>query len=72
MSLRITIALLFIAGMVGIFAYINPFKVQEPKIDKRPWFYQVAQDDIRVIEVTHIGKYVKFVKIVNVVVSNCS
>lgn len=62
MSLRITIALLFIAGVVGVFAYINPFRIQEPKVDKRPWFYQIAQEDIRIIEVSHIGKYVKFVK----------
>ena len=62
MSLRITIALVVIAVAVGIVAYINPFKGEEEKVDKTPWFYQVAQEDIRVIEVTHLGKHVRFAK----------
>ena len=62
MSLKITIALLVIAAAVGIVAYINPFESEEERVDNTPWFYQVAQEDIRVIEVTHLDKHVRFVK----------
>ena len=62
MSLKITIGLLVLAVAIGIVAYINPFKGEEEKVDKTPWFYQVAQEDIRVIEVTHFDKHVRFVK----------
>ena len=62
MSLKITIGLLVIAVAVGVVAYINPFKSEEERVDKTPWFYQVAQEDIKAIEVTHLDKHVRFVK----------
>ena len=62
MNLKITIGLLSVAVAIGIVALINPFKSEEETVDKSPWFYQVAQEDIRVIEVTHLGKHVRFVK----------
>ena len=55
MNLKITIGLLSVAVAIGIVALINPFKSEEETVDKSPWFYQVAQEDIRVIEVTHLA-----------------
>jgi hypothetical protein len=62
MNLKITIGLLSVAVAIGIVALINPFKSEEERVDKSPWFYQIAQEDIRVIEVTHLGSHVRFVK----------
>ena len=63
MSLKITIALVIVAAAAaGAILYFEPFKTEEERVDKSPWFYQVAEEDIRAIEVTHLDKHVRFVK----------
>ena len=62
MSIRTTLALVIVGVVVGIVVYINPFKEAEEAKAKPPWFYQVSEDDIEVIEVLHQGNQVRFVR----------
>ncbi len=62
MSLRTTIALVIVAAIVGVVAYINPFTSEETRKPKPPWFYQVSEDDIEGITVTTRTDKVSFVK----------
>lgn len=62
MNLKITLALVGVAAIVGIVAYVNPFEGEEEKTPRSPWFYQVAMDDIEFIGVTFGEKKVEFNK----------
>ena len=63
MSFRITIVLLAAAITVGVIVLVNPFEKTETKPEDSPWFYQVSMDDMEVIEVRHLDKHVKFVRL---------
>ena len=62
MSLRVTFILMLVAIAVGVVVIINPFEKEEETTVKEPWFYQVSMDDIEIIEVTHKGDVVSFLK----------
>ena len=62
MNLRYTIILMVAAIAVGVVAIINPFDEEEETAAKEAWFYQIDMDDIEIIEVTHQGEAVGFVK----------
>lgn len=62
MSLRTTLLLIVIGVGVGVVVWVNPFKKEEETQGKAPWFYQVTEDDIQVIEVKHRDQQVKFVR----------
>jgi hypothetical protein len=60
MNLKTTGVLVVLAIIVGVVAYINPFRGDDDDGSKSPWFYQVSQDDIDTIAVTHKGDFVSF------------
>ena len=62
MSLKLTVLMVVAAAVVGVVAYINPFEDSEERVPGSPWFYQVAENDIDFIEVTHEGERVAFRK----------
>jgi hypothetical protein len=62
MSLRTTLLLIVAAVGVGVVAYINPFSSTEEEAPDPPWFYQVSEDDIMVIDVQHLGDGVRFIR----------
>ena len=62
MNLKITLGLVGVAAIVGIFALVNPFQDEEEKVPRSPWFYQVNMDDIEFIGVSFDEKSVRFDK----------
>ena len=62
MKLRGTLVLILAAIAASVVVYINPFSEDETREPREPWFYQVAQDDIEVIEITLKGSSLKFEK----------
>ena len=53
MNVRVTIALVVAAIAVGVVVYLNPFQSEPEPKDDSPWFFQLAEEDIRSIEVIH-------------------
>ena len=43
MNLWATLILIVIGAIIGIVVWINPFKAEELKEEKAPWFYQVDE-----------------------------
>ena len=62
MNWKLTVALVAVAAVVGVVAYINPFVQEEEREPKSPWFYQVSFDDIVSIDVTSGGNNERFLK----------
>ena len=62
MNLKMTALLVVAALVVGVVAYVNPFKGEDEQKEKSPWFYQVTEDDIQSIGITHRGQNVEFVR----------
>ena len=62
MNWKLTAALVIVAAIVGVVAYINPFVQEEEREPKSPWFYQVSFDDIISIEVNSGGNTERFLK----------
>ena len=62
MNWKLTIALVAVAAIVGVVAYINPFVQEEVREPKSPWFYQVSFEDIISIEVSAGGNTERFLK----------
>lgn len=62
MNLKITGLLVIIAIAVGVVAWINPFKEEEVRQARSPWFYQVSEDDIETIKITRGSDTVSFHK----------
>ncbi len=62
MKLTTTIVLVFLAVVVGVIVYVNPFrKAPEPETSP-PWFYNISSDEIQRIEVRSTEGTVSFVK----------
>ncbi|MCH7652282.1 MAG: hypothetical protein IIB14_01270 [Chloroflexi bacterium] len=63
MNFKVTAGLILVAVVVGVVALINPFKEEEEVKSRSPWFYQVSEEDIETITVTHKGDSVSFTKV---------
>ena len=62
MKLRITFLLVAVAIAVAVIAIINPFESTPEIVPASPWFYSVAMEDIREIEVNNEDNQVRFIK----------
>ena len=62
MNYKITIVFILVAVIAGVIYYINPFADTETKKVAQPWFYQVSNDDMVSIKVTHFESEVSFLK----------
>ena len=62
MNLKVTGVLVLVAIIVGGVAYFNPFAGDDDDGPRSPWFYQVSEEDIATIAVTHLGDSVSFYK----------
>ena len=62
MNPKLTGVLVLVAIIVGGVAYFNPFAGDDDDGPKSPWFYQVSEDDIATIYVSHLGDSVSFRK----------
>lgn len=62
MNLKFTGILVLLAIVVGGVVYVNPFANEEVVEPKSPWFYQLSEDDISTIEVSHLADSVGFYK----------
>ena len=63
MRLRTTLVLILAAISIGVVAWINPFKSQGEFRELKPWFYQIAWEDIEAIKVNFGGAEGSFVKV---------
>ncbi|MCH8061453.1 MAG: hypothetical protein IH861_03010 [Chloroflexi bacterium] len=63
MNFKVTAGLIIVALIVGVVALVNPFKEEEEIRSRSPWFYQVSEEDIETITVTHKGDSVTFNKV---------
>ena len=63
MRLRTTLVLVLAAIAVAVVAYINPFKSPAEFRELKPWFYQIAWEDIESIKVNLRGQEGSFVKV---------
>ena len=63
MNFKVTAGLIIVAIIVGVVALVNPFKEEEEIRSRSPWFYQVSEEDIETITVTHRGDSVSFNKV---------
>lgn len=62
MNIKVTLFLIAAGVAVGIVAWINPFESTPESIPDAPWFYQVSETDIDVIEVRFRNETVKFIR----------
>lgn len=62
MNLKVTIAFVLLACVIGVVVWINPFVGDPERNPRSPWFYQVAQEDIVKITVTNATSSVSFYK----------
>jgi hypothetical protein len=62
LNYKITIAFILLAILSVIIYYINPFSEMENAQLAQPWFYQVSNDDMVSIKITHTGSEVSFIK----------
>ena len=62
MNLWATLILIVVGIVIGVVVWINPFKAEEIEQEKAPWFYQVTESDIDIIEVQVLNETVKFVR----------
>ena len=62
MNLKVTIALIAVGVVVGVVVWINPFQSAQQEEQDAPWFYQVTESDIDIIEVRHRRDSVKFIR----------
>ena len=60
MSFKVTAGLIIVAVIVGFVALINPFKKEEEPRSRSPWFYQVSEEDIETVTITHKDDSVTF------------
>ena len=62
MNLWTTLVLVAVGAAIGLVVWINPFKAGEENKEKAPWFYQVTESDIDIIEVQYMNETVKFIR----------
>ena len=62
MNLKVTIVLIAVGVAVGVVVWINPFSSAPAEEPDAPWFYQVTESDIDLIEVSHRRERVKFIR----------
>lgn len=62
MNLRVTIFLIAVGVAIGVVVWVNPFSSSPEEEPDAPWFYQVSETDIDIIEVRHRGESVRFLR----------
>ncbi len=62
MNIKVLLVLIAVAVVVGIVAWINPFASTTKAKPDAPWFYQVSESDIDLIEVRYRNETVRFLR----------